>query len=203
MGPDRPPGILVGEGSMPVSEDTAPWATRTLHGLPPEVGRLLSAADKVFPYKVIRALEAGMLEYIPLNLLTDEACRLAAHKPPPAESAFVIANGKLRLPAASFDTSKEDKLTFDDWCGASDNFVEAMCKHLHAGDEPHSGGHVANVIADSFARHFRYLKNMNNARLLFPVVLHYDRRLRGADFFTTQAVFFGHVGILDSARVRP
>lgn len=54
-----------------------------------------------------------------------------------------------------------------------------MRKHLRAGDEAHSGGHVTNVIADSFARHFKYLKNMNNARVLFPVIQHYDRRLRG------------------------
>ncbi|KAG6872070.1 hypothetical protein C0992_009907 [Termitomyces sp. T32_za158] len=54
-----------------------------------------------------------------------------------------------------------------------------MRVHLRAGDELRSGGHVANVIADSFARHFKFLKNMNNARALFPVVLHYDRRLRG------------------------
>ncbi|KAG6886621.1 hypothetical protein C0992_003150 [Termitomyces sp. T32_za158] len=173
------PGVLLQAGNLEVQGDSMQRPARVFHGLPPEVGRLLSAADKVFPHKVIRALEGGMLEYIPLNLLTDEACRAAAHEPPPAESAFVIANGKLRLPVTSFDTSKEDKLSFDEWGAATDNLVDAMHKHLRAGEDAGSGGHVANVIADSFARHFKYLKNMNNARLLFPVILHYDRRLRG------------------------
>lgn len=61
----------------------------------------------------------------------------------------------------------------------ADNLVDAMRKHLQAGNEPQSGGHVANIIADSFTTHFKYLKNMNNAQAMFPVVLHYDCCLRG------------------------
>ncbi|KAG6875774.1 hypothetical protein C0992_002439 [Termitomyces sp. T32_za158] len=98
---DRAPGILLQDSPGGSQSDATHRPARVFHGLPPEVGRMLSAADK-----------------------------LAAHEPPPPESAFVISNGKLRLPVASFDTLKEDKLSFDEWCGASDNLVEAMRKHL-------------------------------------------------------------------------
>ncbi|KAG6889355.1 hypothetical protein C0992_005583 [Termitomyces sp. T32_za158] len=154
---ERTPGILLHDSPAGSLLDAAPCPGHVLHSL---------------------SLEGGCSD-ISLNLLTDEACHLAAHELPPPKSAFVISNGKLRLLVASFNISKEDKLSFDEWCGASDNLVEAMHKHLWAGDELQSGGHVANVIVDLFAHHFKYLKNMNNMRLLFLVVLHYDRHLRG------------------------
>lgn len=169
--PHPAPGLLLGG-------DTEARTTRTMHGRPPVVGRQLSLADKVFPYKVKRALEAGMLEYIPLDLLTDEACRRAAREPPAPESAFVISNGKLHLPNTSFDVSKESKLGFDDWVGASTNFVAAMRKHLRADGDSGAGGPVALEIAASFEGHFNYLKNLPDARIQFEVVFDYDRRLR-------------------------
>ncbi|KAG6887196.1 hypothetical protein C0992_000196 [Termitomyces sp. T32_za158] len=183
----RAPSILLHDSPADSPPEAANHLAHVFHELPLEVGRMLLAADKVFPHKVIHVLEGGMLEFIPLNLLTDKACCVATHKPPPPESDFVISNSKLRLPVASFDTSKEDKLSFDEWCGTSDNLVEAMHKHLHAGEELQSSGHIVNVIADPFARHFKYLKNMNNACLLFPVVLHYDCHLQGLFLLTPSA----------------
>ena len=47
-----------------------------------------------------------------LDLLMDDACWKAATEPPVSESTFVIANGKLWLPNASFNTLKEIKLTY-------------------------------------------------------------------------------------------
>ncbi|KAG6878837.1 hypothetical protein C0992_007278 [Termitomyces sp. T32_za158] len=65
------PRLLLGGGIQGGAEGHDPARqVRSFHSFPPEVGRLLSAADKVFPQKVIRCLELGMLEYIPLNLLT-------------------------------------------------------------------------------------------------------------------------------------
>lgn len=77
------PGLLLqDEFHGEAVPDLADRPCCTFHGLPPDVGRMLSAADKVFPQKVIQVLESGMLEYIPLNLLTDDACHQAAHEPP-------------------------------------------------------------------------------------------------------------------------
>lgn len=64
------PGIFLGDSA----EARVPPPAYTMHGCPPAVGQQLSAANKVFPYKVKQALEAGMLEYILLDLLTDESC---------------------------------------------------------------------------------------------------------------------------------
>ncbi|KAG6882492.1 hypothetical protein C0992_011526, partial [Termitomyces sp. T32_za158] len=89
----RAPGVLIQDVGGETSIDGSSRQARVFHGLPPEVGRLLSAADKVFPQKVIRVLENGFFEYIPLNLLTDEACRLAAHEPPPPDSSYLFAGG--------------------------------------------------------------------------------------------------------------
>lgn len=172
--PVRAPGIFL--GTEVDAEATRP--NRTMHGRPPTIGRQLSSADKVFPHKVKRVLEAGMLEYIPLDLLTDDACRRAAREPPGPESAFVISNGKLRLPNASFDVSKENKLSFDEWVSAGANLVAAMRKHLRAEGDQGAGGPIALEIVDSFEGHFKYLKNLPDAKIQFEVVFDYDRRLR-------------------------
>lgn len=118
-----------------------------------------------------------MLEYIPLDLLTDEACHHAIREPSPPESSFVIANGKFHLANASFDTSKESKLSFDNWLATSDNFVGTMHVHLWAGSDEGSGGQVANAIADSFATHFKRLKSHPNAWVEFNIIIDYDQRL--------------------------
>lgn len=173
----RPPGILLSD-AMGHSDSTGTTIPpRALHGLPPDVGRLLSSTDKVYPRKVVRALEQGMFEYIPLDLLTDDACRRAMREPLP-ELSFVISNGKLRLPNVSFDVSKESKLSFGEWAAASDNLVGAMRVHLYAGSDTGSGGPVANAIADCFAAHFKHLKSRPNARMEFNLILDYDQRLR-------------------------
>lgn len=172
--PIRALGIFLGAEAD--SEATRP--NRTMHGRPPTIGRQLSSADKVFPHKVKRVLEAGMLEYIPLDLLTDDACRRAAREPPAPESAFVISNGKLRLPNASFNVLKESKLSFDEWVGAGANLVAAMRKHLRAEGDQGVGGPFALEIADSFEGHFKYLKNLPDAKVQFEVVFDYNRRLR-------------------------
>lgn len=70
----RTPGIFLGEAT----ETKVPHSAHTMHGWLPVVGHQLSAADRVFPHKVKHALEAGMLEYISLDLLTNEACCCAA-----------------------------------------------------------------------------------------------------------------------------
>lgn len=71
----QPPSVLL--------VDLAPHATlsspstisgQVLYEPLPAVSWLLSSADKVYPHKVVQALEQGMLEYIPLDLLTDEVC---------------------------------------------------------------------------------------------------------------------------------
>lgn len=70
------PGILVTDPSsqVPFNSPGTSHPARMLHNLPPKIGRLLLSFDKVFPHKVVHALEQGMLEYIPLDLLTDKAC---------------------------------------------------------------------------------------------------------------------------------
>ncbi|KNZ76463.1 hypothetical protein J132_10438 [Termitomyces sp. J132] len=175
-----PPEIFLGdqvERTLGTS-NALPKPTQSLHGLPPTLGRQLSAADKVFPHKVVRTLERGMLEYIPLDVLTDEACRNASREPPAPETSFVVSNGKWQLPGASFDVSKEGRLTFGEWCGAGENLVDAMRKNLRAEGEDRSGGPVAQAIAGTFASHFKRLRSLPNARVEFDVVLDYDRHLR-------------------------
>ena len=94
-----------------------------------------------------------MLEYVPVDLLRDGACHKAAREPPTPESAFAISNGKLQLLNTTFDTLKEWKLSFDDWCKASKNLVDTMCKHLRAGDNPCPGGDITQAIVNSFHGH--------------------------------------------------
>lgn len=74
----------------------------------------MSLVDKVFLYKVKQTLKASMLEYIPLDLLTDKACWQAARKPSDPESTFIISNRKLCLLNTTFDVTKKSKLLFDD-----------------------------------------------------------------------------------------
>lgn len=148
-----------------------------MHRHPPTLSQQLSSADNVFLHKVQKALEAEMLEYIPLDLLTDEACRHMAREPPMPESAFVISNRKLRLPNASFNVSKESKLFFDEWISAGANLVAAICKNLHADGDCGAGGPIALEIADFFEGHFKYLKNLPDVKMQFDVVFDYNRRL--------------------------
>ena len=119
-------------------------------------------------------MEGGILEYIPLDLLMDNACQKVACKPPAPESAFVISNRKLQLPNACFDISKEGKLTFNEYCVASDNLVDAMHKHLYAESDSASSGRVAQAIADSFLGHFKALKALPNAWVQFGMELDHD-----------------------------
>ncbi|KAG5351427.1 hypothetical protein C0989_006502 [Termitomyces sp. Mn162] len=180
--PQFPPGVLLGNidfghGTAEPLFPRVPRPTHSLHGLLPVVGHQLSAADKVFSWKVVHVLKKEMLEYIPLDQLTDEACHTAAHEPPVPESTFVMADGKLHLPNTSFNLSKEIKLTYKDWSAASDNLVDAMHKHLWAEGDNHSGGCIAQAIANSFAAHFKNLHNLPNARVEFDVVLDYDCHL--------------------------
>lgn len=118
-----------------------------------------------------------MLEYIPLDLLTDKACQQVTQEPPPPDSFFVFANSKLHLPSASFDISKESKLSFNDWSAALDNLVGAMQVHLCAGSDGGSGSQVANAIADLFVAHFKWLKYCPNAWVKFNIIMDYDQRL--------------------------
>ncbi|KAG5719677.1 hypothetical protein E4T56_gene2054 [Termitomyces sp. T112] len=180
--PQFPPGVLLGNidfghGTAEPLFPRVPRPTHSLHGLLPVVGHQLSAADKVFSWKVVHVLKKEMLEYIPLDQLTDEACHTAAHEPPVPESTFVMADGKLHLHNTSFNLSKEIKLTYKDWSAASDNLVDAMHKHLWAEGDNHSGGCIAQAIANSFAAHFKNLHNLPNARVEFDVVLDYDCHL--------------------------
>ncbi|KAG6878881.1 hypothetical protein C0992_006929 [Termitomyces sp. T32_za158] len=100
------PSVLM-HGDPPEEAGARPF--RMLHGLPPDIGHLLSAGDKIFPQKVVRILEMGMFEYIPLNVLTDDACRLAAHKPPPLDTEFILANGKLCILAVSLTQARRQR----------------------------------------------------------------------------------------------
>lgn len=155
------PGIFIGNN---MDRDAAcPNCIR--HGCPPTVGYQLSLADKVFPHKVRWVLEAGMLEYIPLNLLTDDACCHAAQEPPGPESTFVILNRKLWLLNASFNTSRESKLLFNKWVSAGANLMATMHKHMHAEDEHGAGRPIATKIADSFKGYFNYFKNLPDMKV--------------------------------------
>ena len=102
-------------------------------------------------------MDRGMLEYISLDLLRDGACHKAVREPPTPESTFVISNGKLQLSNTTFDTLKEWKLSFDDWCKAGKNLVDAMWKHLRVGDDPCPGGAITQTIVNSFHGHFKHL----------------------------------------------
>lgn len=99
----------------------------SLHSMLPEIGRLLSTSDKVYLHKVIKSLEQGMFEYILLDLMTNKACWKATRELPPPELSFVISNGKLQPPNASFNTSKESKLSFNNWCSAPQTIWLELC----------------------------------------------------------------------------
>ena len=149
---------------------------RTCHGQPPAVGCMLLSADKVFPYKVVHMLEGGMLEYIPLDVLTNNACCLAMQEHVPSKQSLVVNRGKLKMHGATFNT-KEAKLSFEEWLCTTDNLVDAMHKHLCAGDDPYPKEEIAGEITDSFAAHFHHLKNLLNAQLQFNAILDYDHHL--------------------------
>ncbi|KAF5384772.1 hypothetical protein D9615_001263 [Tricholomella constricta] len=136
--------------------------------------------DVITPDRVIRILRGKWRDYIPMDALTDEACRDAAFAPSRASDASVSvsADGELQLKTTLISTVNEYKITPAQWRQASLNFVSALRIHLRAPGEAHPGGPLALQIAGYFEAHFTRIAQRPDFEHNFSTYLQYDIYLR-------------------------
>ncbi|KIL71302.1 hypothetical protein M378DRAFT_174648 [Amanita muscaria Koide BX008] len=135
----------------------------------------------IVPRKVISALEQGMLQYIPLHILTVRACREAARTAEMDKQwkhSLQLEGGTISLKPASFDASGERKLRPLEWVDAVGRYVSLLRKHLWAGGDDAPGGQNAQILADQWESHFRLIQAQSHFEERFAVYLEYDIRIR-------------------------
>lgn len=128
----------------------------------------------------MKILRAGWTDHIPLDAVTNKACRVAsAAVTRSSESAFTMgAGGNLVVRSATLDCSKEDKITMLEYAQASRNFVFAIGRYLHAAGDDYPGGPNAKTIAKVFRVHFFNISSRPDFEELYPVYLEYCMLIR-------------------------
>jgi hypothetical protein len=173
------PGGIVFEGGLHPDERAA---KRSCHQ--PKAGRTRRRIDLgavIVPMKIIHALEQGMPQFIPLSLLTSQACldaNLSATMDKSARQPLQLEGGTITVKAATFDASKERKLMALEWVEASNRYVDLLRTHLWARGDSAPGGPATRDIADERDAHFRHIQREPKFAARFPVYLEYDIRLR-------------------------
>ncbi|KAG6851989.1 hypothetical protein C0991_004382, partial [Blastosporella zonata] len=95
-------------------ESTTMASTLPLLGVPPSMEVVLSALCFAFPPWLICIIREGLLCYIPLDLLTNSACRKVAKAPPSRETSLIFMAGKMEVSSPDLDISKELSLSATD-----------------------------------------------------------------------------------------
>lgn len=135
----------------------------------------------ILPRKIIACLEGGMQKYIPLSLLTSQACRDAsrtAAMDKEAKQSLSLEDGDLRMAPAAFDATGEDQISLQDWIDASARFVKALSRHLLAGSDTYIGGPDAQKLAREWEEHFRIIRDRHNFTQRFVWYRAYDIAVR-------------------------
>ncbi|KAL1944122.1 hypothetical protein VTO73DRAFT_3307 [Trametes versicolor] len=104
-------------------------ASRARHDFPDE-DVLAEAHALPDPPAVVKIIQGGWQDYIPLNALTNQACRFAFNKIGGTRDGLTIdqqAGGVVRLNSAKLDASKELYLTQFEFLEAFPRFVR-LCK---------------------------------------------------------------------------
>lgn len=150
---------------------TVPTATFTAQVDPNEV---------LIPVKIIRILRSGWMDHIPLDAITNDACRLAASQASrnSDHGLTMNADGRIISKATLLDTSKEDKITISDWYQASRNLVYAIRQFLLAGGDDKPGGPNAKAISAVFGKHFVTLQMRADFEASFATYRDYDINIR-------------------------
>ncbi|KAF5384067.1 hypothetical protein D9615_003233 [Tricholomella constricta] len=131
----------------------------------------------VIPEKVIRTLRNGWWDYIPLDALSNAACRKAAFAPVRQNdgSITVSANG-FNFRSSGFNCENELQMTREEWCQAARNFLLALQNHLVAYNEWDED--EADDIIDGFSAHFHDIQARSDFEANFMVYLMYDIQIR-------------------------
>ncbi|TFY55592.1 hypothetical protein EVJ58_g8154 [Rhodofomes roseus] len=94
------------------------------------------------PPRVVKAIKAGMKQYIPLTALTNAACRTAYRTAHKGRDTVRIENGVLTATAKEFDASRELHLTTEEFREAWPRLVRLVRDH-----HPHA---ERELLADDF-----------------------------------------------------
>ncbi|KAF8056654.1 hypothetical protein FPV67DRAFT_1456765 [Lyophyllum atratum] len=114
-----------------------------------QISLSLDPNEVVVLERVIRILRDGWNDYIPLDVLTNDACRSATFAPSRHDDAAIALNqsGRLQVRASYIDASKEAEMTCFERMQAAHYFVEALPTHLLAGGNPSPGDYGAVAIS--------------------------------------------------------
>lgn len=195
-------GAVSWPGEVPLGE--RPWKCSRHFPLAEDQG--LAPIDPnaiIVPRKVVAALEQGMLQYIPLHILTVKACREAARTAEMDKQwkhSLQLEGGTISLKPASFDSSGEKKLRPLEWVDAAGRYIALLRKHLWAGGDDAPGGRNAQTLADQWESHFRLIQAQSHFEERFSVYLEYDIRIRQLWVLNPNTIWPGswHNALFDS-----
>ncbi|KAG6809708.1 hypothetical protein H0H92_015060 [Tricholoma furcatifolium] len=115
-------------------------STSALHALSPAQSIVLSADDRITPYKVQRILRSGFKEHVPLHHLTNKLMEEAAFSTPSSSGGIQISGQTISLGSVGLDKTGERNLTPECWIECSMNLVRSLAEHLLAGTDGRCGG---------------------------------------------------------------
>ncbi|KAF8702295.1 hypothetical protein AX14_014448 [Amanita brunnescens Koide BX004] len=130
----------------------------------------IDPCDVPVPVEIVRAMEQGMHEYIPLTVLTTKACKDVLMG---LRHIVKVEDGYLE-----FDARGEDVMSVEDWLDGSARYVSLLAKYLLAGDDESPGGPTAHGIAEAWRWHFAEIIRRIGQPGGFEVLRAYDIRLR-------------------------
>jgi hypothetical protein len=140
----------------------------------------LDPNEIVVPARIIHILCAGWTDHIPLDTITNCACRLEASSTTcNTDNGLTMgSDGCIVTKASPIDHSKEDRIEISDWYQASHNLVFAIANFLWAFDDPAPGRPNVRKISTIFNHHFFLLQGRTDFKTLFPVYQEYDITVR-------------------------
>lgn len=94
----------------------------------------LDPNEVIVPTRIVRILRAGWTDHIPLDAITNRACRLASSSATrnTDHGLTMGSDGRIISKASPIDHSKEDKIEMAEWYQASRNLVFAIGHFLWA-----------------------------------------------------------------------
>ncbi|KAF5383112.1 hypothetical protein D9615_004838 [Tricholomella constricta] len=146
----------------------------------PDFSAELNANEIVTPDRIVRILRGGWLDYIPLDSLTNDACRSASFAPLLQDDAAIAlqAGGRLHVRSSALDCSRELRIPILGWMQATRNFVEAIRYHYHSASDRSPGGPSARRIAASFKAHYKLIMRRPDFESNFATYVEYDVFIR-------------------------